>query len=178
MVRSRRFGSNISDQFALFRLAFAMAPDINSLTKPDTLTRRLILQQARSHPNKLELLLLVGKRFHVLFHSPPGVLFTFPSLYLYAIGHQSVFSLTKMVLVTSIRISRVPTYLGYCSPCLNFIYRTITFYGQAFQLCSIILASIKCSPSTPISMLIGLGYFHFTRRYSGNHYCFLFLQLH
>ena len=29
----------------------------------------------------------VSKRFQVLFHSPPGVLFTFPSRYLSAIGH-------------------------------------------------------------------------------------------
>src|SRR5688500_18845579 len=30
--------------------------------------------------------LLVGNRFQVLFHSPPGVLFTFPSRYWFAIG--------------------------------------------------------------------------------------------
>ena len=35
---------------ALFKLAFAMAPDINSLTSQHKLTRRLILQQERSHP--------------------------------------------------------------------------------------------------------------------------------
>ena len=35
---------------ALFKLAFAMAPDINSLTSQHKLTRRLILQQARYHP--------------------------------------------------------------------------------------------------------------------------------
>ena len=38
--------------------------------------------------------LLVGIRFQVLFHSPPGVLFIFPSRYLSAIGHQEVFRLT------------------------------------------------------------------------------------
>ena len=37
--------------------------------------------------------LLVNIRFQVLFHSPPGVLFTFPSRYYFAIGHQVVFSL-------------------------------------------------------------------------------------
>ena len=37
--------------------------------------------------------LLVGTRFQVLFHSPPGVLFTFPSRYLCAIGHWRVFRL-------------------------------------------------------------------------------------
>lgn len=34
---------------ALFRLAFAMAPDMNSLTLQHKITRRLILQQARHH---------------------------------------------------------------------------------------------------------------------------------
>ena len=35
----------------------------------------------------LSLPLLVNIGFQVLFHSPPGVLFTFPSRYLFAIGH-------------------------------------------------------------------------------------------
>ena len=38
---------------------------------------------------------IVGARFQVLFHSPPGVLFTFPSRYSSAIGHQGVFRLTR-----------------------------------------------------------------------------------
>ena len=33
--------------------------------------------------------------FQFLFHSPPGVLFTFPSRYLFTIGHQVVFSLIQ-----------------------------------------------------------------------------------
>jgi hypothetical protein len=37
--------------------------------------------------------LLVSTRFQVLFHSPLGVLFTFPSRYLCTIGHLGVFSL-------------------------------------------------------------------------------------
>ena len=37
----------------------------------------------------------VSRRFQVLFHSPPGVLFTFPSRYLSAIGHLGVFRLTR-----------------------------------------------------------------------------------
>src|SRR5215469_18200515 len=60
------------------------------------LTRRLILQKARRHPHPRKgerLRRIVGKRFQVLFHSPPGVLFTFPSRYSSAIGHQVVFRL-------------------------------------------------------------------------------------
>ena len=37
----------------------------------------------------------MGTRFQVLFHSPPGVLFTIPSRYSSAIGHQVVFRLTQ-----------------------------------------------------------------------------------
>ena len=37
--------------------------------------------------------MLVSTRFQVLFHSPPGVLFTFPSRYYSTIGHQVVFRL-------------------------------------------------------------------------------------
>ena len=44
-----------------------------------------------SHFNVLCLLVNIG--FQVLFHSPPGVLFTFPSRYCSSIGHQVVFRL-------------------------------------------------------------------------------------
>ena len=39
------------------------------------------------------LCVLVSTRFQVLFHSPPGVLFTFPSQYCSTIGHWVVFRL-------------------------------------------------------------------------------------
>ena len=38
---------------------------------------------------------LIDVWFQFLFHSPPGVLFTFPSRYLFTIGHQVVFSLIQ-----------------------------------------------------------------------------------
>jgi hypothetical protein len=44
-------------------------------------------------PKKTRLLPLVGTRFQVLFHSPSGVLFTFPSRYWFTIGHGRVCSL-------------------------------------------------------------------------------------
>ena len=50
------------------------------------------MQEVRSRACKA-LLLLVDMRFQVLFHSPLGVLFTFPSRYLSSIGHLLVFSL-------------------------------------------------------------------------------------
>src|SRR5437868_4933521 len=83
MRRSLRFGSTACDSDALFRLAFATAPP-HGLTLPHTITRRLILQKARSHiteKSKLfsSLLRLVGTRFQVLFHVPsPGRFSPFP----------------------------------------------------------------------------------------------------
>ena len=56
------------------------------------------MQKARSQAltlRSIALLLLVSVRFQVLFHSPPGVLFTFPSRYWFTIGRQVVFSLGK-----------------------------------------------------------------------------------
>lgn len=71
--------------YALLRLGFPPAPSL-----------QLNLARKRNSPvhstkgtlspiNGLEL--LVGTRFQVLFHSPPGVLFTFPSRYWFTIGH-------------------------------------------------------------------------------------------
>ena len=94
MGRSLRFGSRSRHCNALFRLAFATA-------SPHGLTsRRNTNSQAHSSkgtPSQKQSLLrrFVGTRFQVLFHSPPGVLFTFPSRYLSAIGHQVVFRLTR-----------------------------------------------------------------------------------
>ena len=51
-------------------------------------------RSTKSTQSELTLLLLfVSTRFQVLFHSPPGVLFTFPSRYCSSIGHQVVFRL-------------------------------------------------------------------------------------
>ena len=65
---------------ALFRLAFASAPRLYRLTSQHNVTRRPVLQKVRHH-TRVVLCLLVSIRFQVLFHSPPGVLFTFPSRY-------------------------------------------------------------------------------------------------
>ncbi|KAJ3672019.1 hypothetical protein LUZ61_022341 [Rhynchospora tenuis] len=63
------------------------------------MSRRLILQQARGQRLFSLLPLLGSSRFHVLFHSPGGVLFTFPSRYYFAIGHPGVFSLARWSLL-------------------------------------------------------------------------------
>ena len=78
--------------YALFRLGFPTAPS-NDLTSQHTITRRLIMQKARRHPNKFRLRLLVGIRFQVLFHSPHRGSFHLSLTVLFTIGHQGVLSL-------------------------------------------------------------------------------------
>ena len=65
---------------ALLRLDFSSASQLNCLTLPDTVTRRTVLQKVRGC-TRMVLPQLVNTGFQVLFHSPPGVLFTFPSQY-------------------------------------------------------------------------------------------------
>ena len=78
-------------QVALLRLAFATAPfRLTSPRASDSLAHST--KGTPSHPKRV-LRLLVGARFQVLFHSPPGVLFTFPSRYWCAIGHRVVLRL-------------------------------------------------------------------------------------
>ena len=80
MDRSPGFGSMAGDFTVLFTLAFASAPYLKYLTLPHAITRRTVLQKVRGCSFK-ELPQLVNTGFQVLFHSPPGVLFTFPSQY-------------------------------------------------------------------------------------------------
>ena len=65
-----------------------------------------------------------------LFHSPLGVLFTFPSRYLFAIGHQGVFRLGGWSphVQTGFHVSR----LTQGSTGL-YAYGAITRYGRTFQ---------------------------------------------
>ena len=96
MGRSLGFGSRARDYIALFGLAFATAAP-HGLTSPRTANSQAHSSKGTQlRPGQVQTTLprLVGTRFQVLFHSPPGVLFTFPSRYLSAIGHQGVFRLS------------------------------------------------------------------------------------
>ena len=80
MDRSPGFGSAPTDSFALLRLGFPSAPHLWCLTLPASATRRTVLQKVRGSTYKV-VPQLVNIWFQVLFHSPPGVLFTVPSQY-------------------------------------------------------------------------------------------------
>src|SRR4051812_35440983 len=99
------------------------------------------MQKARSHPPQHPKTLprlppLVGTRIHVLFHSPPGVLFTFPSRYSFTIGRWLVLSLTRWSsqIRPRFHVSRA-TRDPFQSP-IAVPYRAITVFGGAFQLSS------------------------------------------
>jgi hypothetical protein len=85
MGRSHGFGSTTTYYVALFRLAFAAAPSIQLNLARD---RNSPVHSTKGTPSPVNgLRLLVGTRFQDLFHSPSGVLFTFPSRYWFTIGH-------------------------------------------------------------------------------------------
>ena len=102
-----------------------MASYLRYLTLQLRITRWPILQKVRDHSKKLSL--LVGARFQVLFHSPFGVLFTFPSRYLFAIGHMLVFSLrgwapclhSKFLVFTATCSQK---YLSFCLQDFHFLW--------------------------------------------------------
>jgi hypothetical protein len=131
MRRSPRFGSTARDSDALFRLAFATATP-HGLTSPRTVTRRLILQKARGHPERLPR--LVGTRFQALFHDPsPGCFSSFPH------GTSSL-SVTREYLGLPSGLGRFtrdftgPVLLGNTSRRRrSFAYGTVTRYGGPFQ---------------------------------------------
>ena len=130
MDRSLGFGSIIYDLIRPIqtRFRFGSVPYLvlnlaiynNS---PDRSTK-----STTSHFNVLCLLVNIG--FQVLFHSPPGVLFTFPSRYCFTIGHQVVFSLTgwSPLIHTRFHVSRTTldttsqTQFSYTRLSLSMVY--------------------------------------------------------
>jgi len=91
MDRSPGFGSNPAYLFALFRLGFP-APSPNGLSLHARLTRGPIIQKVRRQGTS-PLRLFVSNWFQVYFTPLIGVLFTFPSRYLFTIGRSVVLSL-------------------------------------------------------------------------------------
>ena len=119
---------------------------------------------------------LVNTGFQVLFHSPPGVLFTFPSQY-YAL------SVTKEYLALRSGLRSFPQGFS-CLVVLWILTNKIWFsdtrlsrsmegLSRPFLLTYLTFVSVR----TPKNKFFGLGSFPFARRYSGNRFFFLFLSL-
>src|SRR5687767_13248178 len=143
MDRSLRFRVYPCELDALFRLAFAAAPVLNTLASlarsnsPDHNAKGT--QSPHRHPKPpIRLPPLVGTRFQVLFHSPPGVLFTFPSRYSCTIGRGRVFSLGGWSPQFQPELLGSSGLLGNSNhpSSLRFAYRALTFCGRTFQFAS------------------------------------------
>jgi len=81
---------------ALFTLGFPWAPAVSALTRPLTVTRRVILQKARDHrgvKDTLRLSLHGCGRFQALFHSPRRGAFHRSLTVLCAIGQRAYIAL-------------------------------------------------------------------------------------
>lgn len=83
--------------------------------------------------NGLQLRRIVGTWFQVLFHSPPGVLFTFPSRYLSAIGHQGVFRLNGWSRQIHTEFQGFRVTWGNATEPSSYAYGGITLSARTFQ---------------------------------------------
>ena len=130
MDRSPGFGSIIYDLIRAintrFRFGSVSHVGLNLAINNNSLDR-----STKSTTSRLKsLCLLVNIGFQVLFHSPPGVLFNFPSRYCSTIGHQVVFSLTgwSPLIHTRFHVSRTTldttsqTQLSYTRLSLSMVY--------------------------------------------------------
>ena len=121
------------------------------------------------------LCLLVNIGFQVLFHSPPGVLFNFPSRYCSTIGHQVVFSLTGWSphIHTRFHVPRatldtaMSTHLSYTGLSPSMVCFSKTFLLE--------LLMVYRGPNPRNITISGLGSSYFARHYSRNRFFFLFL---
>jgi hypothetical protein len=180
---------------AHFRLAFASASR-DRLTSPHTANSQAHSSKGTPSPplvTQRRLRQLVGSRFQVLFHSPPGVLFTFPSRYWFTIGRQGVLSLRGWALQIhtefhGLRATRDPREEAG----LRFDYRAITscggpFHGLRLRAGFVTPCTRRCrytrvprprdGNATGLSHRLGLGSSPFARRYLGSRGCFPFLAL-
>ena len=133
MDRSLRFGSRACDSNALFGLAFATASP-HRLTSPHTTNSQAHSSKGTlSQLPKQPLQRIVGTWFQVLFHSPPGVLFTFPSRYLSAIGHQGVFRLSGWSRQIRTEFREFRATRDVIKESLPYVYGGITLYAGTFQ---------------------------------------------
>ena len=176
MDRSPGFGSTntnfspFSDLVSLRLHTFSVFNLANISNSPDRSTKS-------TQSELLLLLLFVSTRFQVLFHSPPGVLFTFPSQYFSTIGHRLVFRLGGWSprLPTGFLVSRGTLDPARCLPIsLTRLSLPLACFPKTVQLSSYFAFR---SPQPRLTSSVGLASFLFARRYLGNRFFFLFLPL-
>src|SRR5690625_3910590 len=119
---------------ALFGLAFATASP-HGLTSPHATNSQAHSSKGTPSPQQRRLRRVVSSRFQVLFHSPPGVLFTIPSRY-YPLSVIREYLGLPRGRGSFTRDFTGPVLLGTPNQCRpgNFDYGTITHYGQPFKI--------------------------------------------
>ena len=177
MDRSLRFRVYPHALVALFRLAFASAPDLRPLTSrmrsnsPDHNAKGTPSPIPGNPKIRVGLRPLVCTRFQGLFHSPSGVLFTFPSRY-------SSLSVTDSYLALEdgppgfSQGSTCPGLLGVRASSSTRISHTGLSPSAVVRSSTVPLcfgSPRDAAPQPPVeSPHPGLGCSLFARRYSGN----------
>ena len=169
MDRSLSFGSIIYDFLRPFQTRFLFGFTSYLMlnlaiynNSPDRSTKSTI-----SDFNVLYLLVNIG--FQVLFHSPPGVLFTFPSRYFSTIGHQVVFSLTEWSPLIHTEFLVLSATLDTA---MSFVFSCTGLSPSLVSLSNELLLKLKNqvrSPNPKVPKYFGLGSSSFARRYLRNH---------
>ena len=134
-VYTYRLNRPIKTRFPFaYLLKVKLASKYKSLTHYTKGTQSPSFKQTLVRMLEARLPLFVCTRFQVLFHSPSGVLFTFPSRYQFTIGRLRVFSLRgwSPYIQTRFHVPR-PNCCYAQFHIMFFTYRTITFYSQPFQ---------------------------------------------
>ena len=127
-------------------------------------TRNSLAHYAKG-TRSLALPLFVGTRFQVLFHSPLGVLFTFPSRYSSTIGQSGVLSLGgwSPQILPGFHVSEDTQ--EHRRACFAFVYGALTLSRRPSQIVPL-ASQVPCSgPTTPPRVRDGLGSSAFARRY-------------
>ena len=106
------------------------------------------MQKVRGHPEGLPP--FVGTRFQVLFHSPLGVLFTFPSRYSSTIGQQVVLSLGGWSPQIPPGLHVAGGTQGSCWSNSTFAYGGITLCAGPFQVLPLASFVPSAGPTTPL----------------------------
>ena len=79
--------------------------------------------------------------------------------------------------MSSVRIPRVPTYSGSCSPFLDFAYGIVTLFDLSFNTVRLSSPVRSRSPYPAGITTRGLGSSDFARHYFRNRFYFLFLRV-
>ena len=164
MDRSLGFGSMPCNSTPSSDSVSLRLRDSYPLTLLHVMTRRLILQKARRHPEGLRP--LVGPWFQVLFHSPPGVLFTFPSRY-YALSVAAEYLALEGGPPRFRQDSTCPAVLRYpLHEDSDLTYGAFTLSRRPSQTVPMSSTGLCCGPYNPGHVATpGLGSSPFARRY-------------